>query len=281
MKRGLVLEGGAMRGMFTAGVIDVFLENDISFEAVVGVSAGAAFGCNYKSRQIGRTIRYNERFCKEWRYASIRSLIFTGDVFGAKFCYHDIPKKYDIFDTDTFKKTPVDFYVVATDLATGRAVYHKCESADSRDLEWMRASASMPFASKIVNIDGKKLLDGGVADSIPVEFLKGLGYDKNVVVLTRPRDYNKKKNKLMSLAHRVFKKYPAFLETMSKRHEIYNKQRELVWEEEKKGNAYVLCPKEPLCVSKVEHNPKKLREAYNIGRKTAEENLEKIKEFLK
>ena len=196
MKFGLILEGGAMRGLFSAGVIDIFLENDIKFDASVGVSAGAAFGCNYVSRQRGRALRYNVDYCKDKRYCSFRSLILTGDMFGAQFCYHELPCELDIFDVQAFKDSGTDFYVVATDVETGKAVYHKCTDAGYEDLEWIRASASMPLVSRIVEAGGKKLLDGGIADSIPLRFFQNMGYGKNVIVLTQPRDYIKSKNKM-------------------------------------------------------------------------------------
>lgn len=148
MKCGLVLEGGAMRGLFTAGVTDVFMENGIAFDGAVGVSAGAAFGCNYKSYQPGRAIRYNTRFCRDKRYCSIRSLITTGDMFGADFCYHEIPEKLDVFDFDTYENSAMEFYVVCTDVETGKPVYHRCDTMNSRELEWLRASASMPMAAE-------------------------------------------------------------------------------------------------------------------------------------
>ena len=160
MKKGLVLEGGAMRGMFTAGVLDVLMENNIDFDGCVGVSAGAAFGCNIKSTQIGRVIRYNTKYCKDKRYCSFKSLLTTGDIFGADFCYNKLPFELDIFDTDTFKTSPVEFFVTATDIETGKAVYHKCTDGLNDDLLWFRASASMPLVSRTVEINGLKLLDG-------------------------------------------------------------------------------------------------------------------------
>ena len=148
MKTGLVLEGGAMRGIFTAGVCDVLMENGIDFDGCIGVSAGACFGCNFKSKQIGRAIRYNTRYCKDWRYCSVRSLIKTGDMFGAEFCYHTIPEKLDKFDAETFNNSNMEFYVVCTDVYTGKPVYHLCGEVDDKLYEWFRASASMPFVSK-------------------------------------------------------------------------------------------------------------------------------------
>ena len=170
------MEGGALRGMFTAGVIDVFLEHEIEFDGAVGVSAGAAFGCNFKSRQIGRAVRYNIENCKNPRYCSFRSLLFTGDMFGAKFCYETIPYKTDIFDWESYRKNPLEFYAVATDIESGEPIYHKCLSLDKNEMQWLRASASMPLAARIVEIDGKKLLDGGISDSVPIKFFEEFGY---------------------------------------------------------------------------------------------------------
>ena len=192
MKTGLILEGGAMRGLFSAGVIDVFMENGIEFDAAIGVSAGAAFGCNYKSRQPGRVIRYNKRFAKDPRFCSLRSLIKTGDLFGAEFCYHTIPDKLDLFDTQAYIDNPMDFYVVVTDIETGKAVYINSEEAGEDALECFRASASMPVVSKPVEIKGKKYLDGGIADSVPIQYFESIGSDRNVIILTQPIGYVKK-----------------------------------------------------------------------------------------
>ncbi|MFR6379993.1 MAG: patatin family protein [Evtepia sp.] len=167
MKHGLVMEGGAMRGLFTAGVIDVMMEQNIVFDGAVGVSAGAVFGCNYKSHQIGRVLRYNLAFCQDPRYCSMRSRIKTGDLFGADFCYRQIPDELDVFDREAYANSPMDFYVVGTDVRSGRAVYHNCLTGDHEDLDWLRASASMPLASQIVSVGNRNLLDGGIADSIP------------------------------------------------------------------------------------------------------------------
>ena len=194
MKTGLVLEGGAMRGMYTAGVLDVMLEQQVQVDAVVGVSAGAVFGCNYKSRQIGRTIRYNKAYCRDPRYMSIRSLIKTGDLFGEEFCYHELPERLDPFDLETFESNPVEFYVAATDVHTGKPVYHKCTDGKEEDLQWMRASASMPVVSRVVSVGGYELLDGGISDSIPVNWFRSQGYEKSIVVLTRAEGYRKKES---------------------------------------------------------------------------------------
>ena len=280
MKKGLVLEGGAMRGMFSAGVIDVLMENNIEFDAVVGVSAGAAFGCNYKSKQIGRTIRYNMKYIKDPRYCSFRSLIKTGDMFGKDFCYNEIPNKLDPFDNDTFKKNPVEFYVVATDINNGKAVYKKLDSADGHGLDYMRASASLPLVSKPVKIDGKELLDGGIADSIPLEFFINKGYEKNLVILTQPKDYIKKKNSLLPLMKISLRKYPKLIKAMAKRHILYNNQIKYTEDAEKNGSAFIIRPSEKLPIGRLEKDPEVLKAVYDLGRKEAIKNLDKIKEYL-
>ncbi len=280
VKTGLVLEGGAMRGMFTAGVLDIFMENGIEFDGAVGVSAGAAFGCSYKSRQIGRSIRYNIRFCRDKRYCSVRSLLTTGDMYGAQFCYHDIPEKYDIFDIEAYKKNPMEFYVVCTDVVTGKAFYKKCDSFEGENIEYMRASASMPLVSRIVEVHGKKLLDGGIADSVPLKFFEGAGYDKNVVILTREKGYIKGKNSLMPIVKRVFAKYPDFIRTMQERHEVYNDTLKYIREKEARGELIVICPSKALELKRSEHDAVKLMGAYYEGRNEAVKRLSEIKDFL-
>lgn len=276
---GLVLEGGAMRGMFTAGVLDVFMENGVSFPAMVGVSAGAAFGCNYKSRQTGRVIRYNTRFCRDKRYCSIHSLITTGDLFGADFCYREIPEELDPFDNDAFDENPMAFYVVATNVYTGEPVYQRLDKVDENCYLWMRASASMPMVSTPVQVDGYTLLDGGMSDSIPLRFMQKLGYEKNVVVLTRPRSYRKKPSN-RALFRVALRKYPAMIDVMSRRHEMYAFEQRLVFESEKRGSTLVLCPDTPLDVGRVEHDPEKLRSAYDEGGRIALRELDRVKAFL-
>lgn len=280
MKRGLILEGGAMRGLFTAGVMDVLMENGIRFDGVIGVSAGAAFGCNYKSGQIGRVLRYNTRFCRDKRYSGWRVLFRTGNIFSTEFCYGEVPLKHDKFDFDAFEKHPSEFWVVATDLETGEAVYHKYEGMHDHGFDWIRASASMPLVSKIVEIDGRKLLDGGIADSIPVKFFEDRGYEKNIVVLTQPDGYRKGKNKALPFIKAKYKKYPNFIETARRRHKNYNETLDYIKEKEEKGELLVLRPPVNLPVGKVEKDPEKLKKAYNIGRETAEKRIYEIKEYM-
>ena len=166
-KTGLVLEGGAMRGMYTAGVLDVFMEQGIWFDGVIGVSAGAICGCSYISGQVGRTIRYNKNYCTDKRMMSFYSLFTTGDLVGAEFCYHTIPEQLDVYDNEAFLRSNIPFYLVCTNLETGKAEYIKMNDM-VKEIDYLRASASMPYVSRIVEKDGMKLLDGGCADTVPV-----------------------------------------------------------------------------------------------------------------
>ena len=280
LKKGLILEGGAMRGMFTAGVIDVMMENGIDFDGAIGVSAGAAFSCNYKSKQVGRVIRYNMKYCADRRYSGIGSLIKTGNIFSTDFAYGEVPLKFDVFDFETYQSNPMDFYVVCTDIETGKAVYHNYGGKDDHCFDWIRASASMPIVSQIVDIDGRKLLDGGIADSIPVKYFEELGYRKNVVVLTQPENYQKKKNRLMPLIRLKYRRYPKLVETMANRHLVYNAALDYIKDRERQGALFVIRPKEKLKIGKVEKNPDKLKEVYDIGRETAAAQIQAIKDFL-
>lgn len=280
MKTGLILEGGAMRGLFSAGLMDAFLENDIAFDGVIGVSAGAAFGCNYISKQKGRVLRYNTRFCKDKRYCSLRSLIKTGDLYNADFCYHEIPDHLDVLDMETFTHNPAEFFVVCSDVLTGTPVYRKLEKMGYTDLEWMRASASMPLASKIVKIDSFRLLDGGITDAIPVRYFEKAGYDRNVVILTRPADYIKHKTKFMALFKIAFKKYPKFIDALEHRHEVYNETLEYIRQKEKQGDLIAIRPETALPIGKVEHNADKMRAVHAIGYETGLKHVEKVKAFL-
>ncbi len=277
---GLVLEGGAMRGMFTAGVTDVMMENDIRFDGMVGVSAGAVFGCNYKSHQPGRVIRYNTAYCKDKRYCSLSSLIKTGDLYGEQFCYHDIPERLDIFDVDAFRADPMEFYAVCTDVESGKAVYQKLTDGTGKDLDYMRASASMPLVSRIVELDGHKLLDGGIADSIPLKFFESIGYDKNVVILTRPKDYVKTKNKFLPLLKLTMRKYPAFISAVADRHDRYNDTIEYISQREQEGAAFVIRPEQPLEIGSSEHDPAELKRVYRLGRDAGEKALTALKDFV-
>lgn len=280
VKKGLILEGGAMRGMFTSGVLDVFMENGIEFDGAIGVSAGATFGCNFKSRQIGRALRYNKKYSHDWRYCSMRSFLFTGDLYGADFCYNKLPNELDVFDHETYKKNPMEFYCVASDCVTGKPVYKKLETCDEHDLTWMRASASMPLVSHIVEVDGYKLLDGGMTDSIPLKYFEGLGYNRNVVILTQPREFQKKPASLMRLMRILLRKYPRIVDAMGKRHVVYNEETADVFAKADRGEVFVICPEKPLGISRTEKNPDELQRVYDTGRLVASTLLPRLLEFL-
>lgn len=281
MKTGLILEGGAMRGMFTAGVIDIFMENGVEFDGAIGVSAGAAFGCNYKSRQIGRVIRYNKAYCKDPRFCSFRSLIKTGDLFGAEFCYHTIPDKLDIFDEQAYLDNPMEFYVVCTDVTTGKAVYIESDEAGDDALEYFRASASMPLVSKVVKIKDRLLLDGGIADSVPIQFFESIGYNRNVIILTQPKGYVKKPSSAAKIMKYVLKKYPMVAKTMENRHIEYNETIDYILKKEEAGEVLVIRPEAPLEIGRIEHDPNRLQAVYDLGRKAGEKYLNDVKEFIK
>ena len=242
MKTGLILEGGAMRGMFTAGVLDVLMEQGITVDGMVGVSAGAVFGCNYKSHQIGRTIRYNTTYCNDKRYASFRNLLRTGNLYSENFCYHEVPEKLDPFDDKAFRESPMDYFVVCTDIRTGDPIYHKCRTGDAEDVLWMEASASMPLAAKIVRIGHYGLLDGGVADSIPIRFFESIGYKRNLIILTQPKGFVKKKNPMLPAIRARYLRYPAFVEAVADRHERYNETLSYISMLEQSGKDYVIRP---------------------------------------
>ena len=280
MKKGLVLEGGAMRGLFTAGIIDVMMEHGIEPDGLIGVSAGAAFGCNYKSRQPGRALRYNKRFAKDKRYCSWQSWWKTGDLYNAEFGYHVIPTQYDLFDDQAYEENPMAFYVVCTDVETGKAVYKRLEKSTPLTYDWIRASASMPLASKVVELEGMKVLDGGVADSIPLEYFERIGYERNVVILTQPDGYIKDHNKLMPLMRIALRKYPKMIEAMDKRHLMYNKELVYVYQAETAGRALVIRPEKPLPIGHVSHNPEKMQRVYDIGREAGEKHIDAICRFF-
>ena len=276
---GLVLEGGAMRGLFTAGIIDVMMEHDVWPDTLVGVSAGAAFGCNMKSRQIGRAIRYNMRFAKDGRYSGWHSLFTTGNYFNAEFAYHTMPTILDRFDDETFNNNPMDFYVVCTDVETGEAVYKKLEKSESATYDWIRASASMPLLSKVVELEGRKLLDGGVADSIPLAFSERMGCNRNVVILTQPAGYQKSHNPLMPLMRIALRCYPKMIEAMDNRHLMYNKELEYVREAERQGRCLVIRPDEKIPIGHVSHDPDEMHRVYDIGRSVGQRMLSPIQQF--
>lgn len=280
MKTGLILEGGSMRGLFSAGVMDVLMENDVNFDGAIGVSAGATFGCNYKSRQPGRVIRYNKRYAKDPRYCSFASLLTTGNLYNATFCYHVMPFKYDIFDLETFRKNPMEFWVVTTDVETVEPVYHKLDTGDDTDMEWLRASASLPIAAQAVELDGHKYMDGGISDSLPLPFFESQGYDKNVVILTQPKGYVKPVQKALGITKVLLHDNPDMYARLENRHNEYNEQLGYIMKREEEGAIVAIYPEEPLDVGFIVHDPDEMQRVYEMGRTTGEKYLSRVQEYL-
>lgn len=278
MKVGLVLEGGAMRRMYTAGVLDIFMENNIKVDGIVGVSAGVLFGVNYLSKQKGRVIRYNKKFIKDKRYMGLRSLITTGNIINKDFSFYEVPYKLDIFDDETYKKSNIDFYATVTNVETGKSEYIKLDSVFEQ-MEVLRATSSMPFVSKFVELEGKKYLDGGISDSIPIDKCKELGYEKIIVILTRPIEYRKKKsNKMFSKIR--YSKYPNLVNVINNRYKNYNNAVEKIIDMENKKEIFVLRPSRLVKVKRIEKDENKLQEMYDLGIEDAKNRLEELKEFI-
>ncbi len=278
MKVGLVLEGGAMRGMYTAGVLDIFLDQGIAVDGVIGVSAGVLFGVNYLSKQRGRSIRYNKKFNGDRRYMGMHSLLTTGNIVNTEFAYYTVPYELDVFDDETFKHSGVPFYAVVTNMLTGKPEYIQIESVFEQ-MEVLRASASMPHVSKPVYLDGIPYLDGGIADSIPYQKMMDLGYDKIIVVLTRDFSYRKKpSSKLPSAIH--YRNYPEFRNTLEHRYESYNASvAHLRWLE-KQGNVFVIRPSSPIGIKRIEKDAEKLQTVYELGLHDATNALADLKTYL-
>jgi len=280
VKTGIVLEGGGMRGMYTCGILDVLMENQIYVDGMVGVSAGIAFGCNYKSRQAGRALRYNVRFAKDRRYSGIMSLLKTGNYYNAHFAYNLVPRHYDIFDYNVFEDTAMECYAVCFDVKTGNGVYQRLDRVNDDFFEWIRASASMPVVAQPVEVGGRLLLDGGLADSIPLEFMMSKGYERNIVVLTREDGFRKTAEHGMWLIKPLLRKWPKVIEALKKRPAHYNMQLQQVHEQERKGTAFVFRPLKPLNVSRTTHDAAEMNRVYQQGREEALQRLDELKRFL-
>ena len=272
-----VLEGGAMRGLYTAGVLDVLMQNNVSTDAIYGVSAGALFGINFKSKQIGRAIRYNLKYAHEKNYMGLYSLITTGDIMNKKFCFDRIINELDKFDFDTFHATPIDFYAVVTNVETGKAEHIKISDARAQ-LEVLRASGSMPFVSRLVEFGGNKYLDGAISDPIPFKKVLEEGYDKIVVVLTRSEHDPKREEKLPY--NWVYRKYPNFIKCAKKQLDVYNESLDLIREYEKQGKIVVLRPSQNLKIARVEKNLQKLEAIHKLGVDDCTAKLDEIKKYL-
>lgn len=278
-KLGLVLEGGGMRGLYTAGVLDYFIEKDFYTDGVIGVSAGACHACSYVSKQKGRAYRTSTDYLHDKRYMSIHSLLTTKDLFGVEFVYNDIPNTLDPYDFKAFEASNTKLYAVCSNMETGEAEYYPCTEMH-HDVIYIRASASLPLLSRPVEIHGKKLLDGGATDSIPIHYFKKIGYQKNIVVLTQCKDYRKSKNKTLPLIRYQYRKYPSFVEKMENRHTTYNQILDDLHAMEKKGEVYIIRPRTPVTIGRLEKNPDKLKALYNQGYQEAKMHFDAIMTFI-
>ena len=279
MKTGLVLEGGAMRGIYTAGVLDVFMEQGLHFDGVIGVSAGALHGCSFVSGQKGRSIRYFKKYRNDKHFMSMWNLVHTGEVVGKQLCYHDIPERLDPYDYEAFLKSDTEFYATCSNVETGKAEYIKITDMLNQ-IDVLRASASMPYVSKLVDYQGMKLLDGGCTDSIPLHAFAKMGYKKCVVVLTRPAGYRKKPGNFW-LPEAAYHKYPAFVRALRSRYYFYNKTVEWLDRLEQEGKIFVIRPSVALPIGRTEHSVEKLQETYDIGRKDAANQMHAMENWFK
>jgi len=280
-KIGLVLEGGSMRGMFTMGVLDLFMDNNIPIDGIIGVSAGALFGPNYYSRQRSRALRYNQRFCKNPRFMSFWSFLFTGNLVNKQFAFYDVTLKYDLFDNETFKENNKGYYAVCTNVETGQAEYLEIKDV-LKQMEILRATSAIPVVSQMVEIDGQYYLDGGISDSIPIKQCQKMGYDKIIVVLTRPIKYRKKPLSKMMLKIIQFKyrHYPNLVQAMKNRHIDYNNTIDTLIELEKNNQIFVIRPTMPIHLKTIERNPKHLQEVYNLGLNDALNQLNALFKYI-
>ena len=278
MKVGLVLEGGAMRGMFTAGVLDVFLDEQIHIDGIVSVSAGALFGVNFPSKQKGRVLRYNKKYLNDKRYMGWHSLFTTGNIVNKDFAFYQLPVELDVFDQAAFARSGIDFYTVLTNVESGEAEYVKIRDAFEQ-METLRATSAMPFVSKMVEINGKKYLDGGIADSIPLRFCQQLGYDKIIVILTRPLDYRKTSTNPL-LFNAFYRRYPKLVERLTNRYADYNRAVEDVIRLNEQGEIFVIRPSITLPIRRIEKDVEKVQAMYDLGVRDGQDILPALKAYL-
>ncbi len=279
MKTALILEGGGMRGLYTAGVLDVLMENNIYTDVAAGVSAGALFGINYKSKQIGRVLRYNLKYAGKPEYMGWKSFLKSGNLMNKEFWFEDIPFILDPMDCETYRNNKTEFHAVVTNLQNGRAEYKSIFDIENEEcMEYLRASGSLPFCSKPVVVKGIPYLDGGVADSIPLKHYLENGYEKAIVILTRPKNY-RKEGKIHG-GEIFYKKYPKFAKTLTNRNKVYNEQCEYVEKLEKEGKIIVVRPSETVKVARTEKDPVVLQKMYDLGVKDGNNLLVQIKEYM-
>ena len=279
MKVGLVLEGGGMRALFTAGVLDALLDiKELDIDGIVGVSAGALFGVNYVSGQKERAIRYNKKYARDKRYMGFYSWITTGNAVNEEFAFYEIPFKLDVFDQEKFKQSKIDFYVVMTNVESGKPEYVLIKDV-FKQMEYLRATSALPFASKIIEINGKKYLDGGISDSIPIDYCEGLGYDKIILVLTRPKNTHKE-DKLNFLYKLVYRKYPNLVERLINMGKDYEVVLKKIKDLENENKIFVIRPPEVLKIGRLEKNEDKIQNVYDIGLNTGIKEKENLLKYL-
>lgn len=263
-RSGLVLEGGGMRGVFTCGVLDNFMDRGIRFPYTIGVSAGACNGLSYMSEQRGRAKYSNIDLLDKYHYIGFRHLITKGSIMDFKLLFEEFPTHILPYDYDRYARCPERYEMVTTDCATGKACYYEEKSDPKRIIDIVRASSSLPYVCHIAQVDGHDMLDGGIADSLPIMRARDLGYDNNVVVLTRNKGY-RKDNKPSFVPPFAYCKYPALREALRNRNIEYNKQIALIEELEERGDITVIRPERPIEVGRMERNTKRLTALYNEG----------------
>lgn len=263
-KSGLVLEGGGMRGVFTCGVLDNLMDRGVRFPYTIGVSAGACNGLSYMSGQRGRAKYSNIDLLDKYHYVSLRHLIFKGNIMDFDLLFDEFPNKIIPYDYPAYAACSERYEMVTTSCKTGQACYFEEKTDPERIIDIVRASSSLPFVSPISYVDGEPMLDGGIADSIPLERAQLLGYDNNLVVLTRNKGY-RKPEKSTSVPPFFYRRYPNLREAIRRRNELYNHQIELVERLEDEGCIKVLRPEKPITVSRIERNSSRLRDLYEEG----------------
>ena len=277
---GLVLEGGAVRGIYTAGVLDVLMENGVKADMVIGTSAGCIHGCCYVSGQAGRSIRYYRKYRHDRHFMGFYSLLTTGEIVGRKFCYEDIPLWLDPFDEEAFEASPIDFYITVTNLNTGKAEHILCDNLRLDDkMAVMRGGASMPLCSRPAEYNGQLYLDGGVADSIPYQAAGDLGCKRRLVVLTQPAGYFKQPASMLPF-RAMYHKYPRFVAAMADRARVYNAQVCQVEQAAKSGEAFLIRPSKALHIGRMERNMDRINAQYELGRTDAEAALPALRRWL-
>lgn len=261
---GLVLEGGGMRGVFTCGVLDYFMDNNIAFPYVIGVSAGACNGLSYMSKQRGRAKYSNIDLLAKYKYIGLKHYIKKGNIMDFDLLFHEFPDNIIPYDYKTYFTSPFRFEMVTSDCLTGKAVYFEEKSDKSRVIDIVKASSSLPIMCPIAYVDNMPMLDGGICDSIPVARAQNQGFKKNVVILTRNEGY-RKEGKDIKVPSFIYRKYPAMREALSNRNSLYNSQLELIEQLEAEGSVFVIRPQNPILVDRIEKDINKLTALYEEG----------------